>query len=132
MLFSALDIELDVYSGVPNPTWTVESSAAVFNSLVAMLVKAKSTPFSLIAGYRGFIVQVRISGGAVVTYRFRAGQQMSLETALLNSNIALDIPLVSVVTTGIKGQVTFIILSKRKSEYDQEMPQSHNAYQPTA
>ena len=111
---SALFIELDVYSGVPNPTWTVGSGTGDFDAIVAMLAKATSTQLPNVAGYRGFIVNVDMMNGASLVYRFGVGQEPTLEIALLNSKSGLDAALVSVVTAGINGQVNayFIFIYK--------------------
>ena len=107
VIISALLIELDVYSGVENPTWTVGSGDAAFSQLVSTLAVTTSTSLPILAGYRGFIVTVQMANGAAVVYKIGAGEQRSLELNLLNSNSGLDVNLAAVVNAAILGQVSF-------------------------
>ena len=94
------EVELDVFSGAPNPTWTLtdrETEALI--ERLARLPPAKASTLMGNLGYRGFIVYVtpeldpqlirvqagivEISGGASSSYRRDRGR--SLERWLLNT-----------------------------------------------
>ena len=53
------NVVLDIYSGVPNPTWTlVAAEAATFTTMLAKLEPTQqSRPRPENLGYRGFVVQ---------------------------------------------------------------------------
>src|SRR6266404_5142559 len=54
-----VEVELDIFSGMPNPTWVLTNAEA--DSLVKKLAavsRASATELSGNLGYRGFIVQV--------------------------------------------------------------------------
>jgi hypothetical protein len=52
------EIELDIFSGMPNPTWTLTDAEAVtFVERLAALRRAAASHLSGNLGYRGFIVQ---------------------------------------------------------------------------
>lgn len=54
-----VEVELDLYSGMPNPTWTLTDAEA--DSLVkqlAALPRTSATDLAGNLGYRGFIVRV--------------------------------------------------------------------------
>ena len=94
------EVELDIFSGVPNPTWDLDDAEAdSFMKQLAALPRAAPRQFSGKLGYRGFIVQctqgtdawlvrlqngiVHISQGAVTTYA--DDEQRLLERWLLNT-----------------------------------------------
>lgn len=108
-MISEIQIELDVFSTVPNPSWTVESTAPEFSSVKAILVGASGSALSTGLGYRGFIVKTVFTSGVTVTHTFGKGGQAStaIETALLNSNGGvLNSDTVSIVQAGIDGSVS--------------------------
>ena len=54
-----VEVELDIFSGMPNPTWVLPDAEA--DSFVRRLAALSETPASELSanlGYRGFIVQV--------------------------------------------------------------------------
>jgi hypothetical protein len=54
-----IDVEVDILSGMPNPSWTLsEADAAVFLSKLAGLQKAVARPRSVKLGYRGLVVRM--------------------------------------------------------------------------
>lgn len=54
-----IDVELDIFSGNPNPTWTLsDADADVFLQKLAGLPKAARAELSTNLGYRGMIVHV--------------------------------------------------------------------------
>jgi hypothetical protein len=70
---SALQVELDVFSGHPNPSWPLEPEQA--RVLIAKLrrLRLRSEPGPSGLGYRGFVVH-RIDRGRVVPWlRVAAG-----------------------------------------------------------
>ncbi len=69
------EVELDIFSGMPNPTWILTNAQADrFVKRVAALPRAAARKLSSHLGYRGFIVQctqgadtqlIRIQNGTV-------------------------------------------------------------------
>jgi hypothetical protein len=54
------EVELDIFSGAPNPTWGLTGSEAdSFTKQLAALPRSAPGPFPGKLGYRGFIVQCR-------------------------------------------------------------------------
>jgi len=54
-----VEVELDVYSGMPNPTWILtDAEAGSLVRKVAALPRASAAELSGKLGYRGFIVRV--------------------------------------------------------------------------
>jgi hypothetical protein len=52
-------VELDIFSGNPNPTWVLsDADGVLFLKRLAMLPKASAKELSTNLGYRGFIVEV--------------------------------------------------------------------------
>jgi len=52
------EVELDIFSGMPNPTWTLtDREADRFTQRLAALPPAQARALSGNLGYRGFIVQ---------------------------------------------------------------------------
>ena len=108
ILFPEFQIELDIFSGVTNPTWTVTSSDADFTSVKGVLSRASSSALPSLAGYRGFIVTTIFTDGTTVGQIFGKGGQSStnVETVLLNSNGGtLSADVISIAVAGINGQV---------------------------
>ena len=67
------EVELDIFSGMPNPTWTlVGSEAETFVKRVAALAHAPASELEGNLGYRGFIVQCTTGANAQVI-RIQAG-----------------------------------------------------------
>lgn len=94
------EVELDIFSGMPNPTWTLTTAEAdTFLKQVDALPPTSGKQLSGNLGYRGFIVQctkgaemqiiriqtgiVHISKGATVAYALDENRQ--LERWLLNT-----------------------------------------------
>ena len=54
-----VEVELDIFSGMPNPTWVLTNAeAASFVEKLAAMSLTSATELSGNLGYRGFIVQV--------------------------------------------------------------------------
>jgi len=61
---TAVTVEIDIFSGVPNPQWTLsEADSALLLSRLAGLQKTTATPRSAPLGYRGLIVTMPQQGG---------------------------------------------------------------------
>ncbi|MGM1065066.1 hypothetical protein, partial [Saccharothrix sp. Mg75] len=59
-----MEVELDIFSGKPNPTWSLPpADADAFTAKVAALPTAPPTALANPLGYRGFLVHVRGRGG---------------------------------------------------------------------
>jgi hypothetical protein len=93
-------VELDIFSGVPNPTWNLsEADTTLFLQKISALPGAAPKQLANPLGYRGFIVtlrqgtediQARIQQGTVELTRggattYRADRGRELERWLLNS-----------------------------------------------
>lgn len=98
-----VEIELDIFSGNPNPIWILsEAEATLFRQQLATLSEASPRELSGNLGYRGFIVQltngteqriVRVQNGIVQisqdsTDLYYSDQNRSLERWLLDSGRA--------------------------------------------
>jgi hypothetical protein len=56
---TAVEVEIDIFSGMPNPTWTLsEADAAVFLSKLSGLQETAARPRSTKLGYRGLVVRI--------------------------------------------------------------------------
>lgn len=56
------EVELDIFSGMPNPSWTLTGDQTDdFRSLVANLPRAAAKVQTAKLGYRGFIVRTTLS-----------------------------------------------------------------------
>jgi hypothetical protein len=81
---SRIEVELDIFSGNPNPAWTLsDADSAHFLEKLAPLPAASPAEFATNLGYRGFIVRranatessvVRIQRGRV--HVLRAGKDL--------------------------------------------------------
>jgi hypothetical protein len=95
-----VEVELDIFSGMPNPTWILSDvSGSLFLEKLAALSRASEKEFSTNLGYRGFIIQitngtekslVRIQNGTVQllqggTTVYYSDRSRNLEQWLLNS-----------------------------------------------
>ena len=102
---SATTVELDVYSGRPNPSWTLSrDDAARFERTVGALPPAPPGVWANPLGYRGFVVTgpdgsvVRVHAGAVQiseggSLTDRADPDQALERWLLSTGgAAIDPP----------------------------------------
>jgi hypothetical protein len=70
---ASVEVELDIFSGMPNPTWTLtEADADHLVKRLAALPRAPARPWEGNLGYRGFVVQVR-RGAAVQSARIQSG-----------------------------------------------------------
>ena len=95
-----VEVELDIFSGMPNPTWVLtDAEAESFVKQLAALPRTFARELSGNLGYRGFIVQVtqgadtqsiriqngtsQISKGATKAYASDEGR--ALERWLLNT-----------------------------------------------
>jgi hypothetical protein len=100
LLSAWVEVELDVFSGNPNPVWILsEADGVIFLKKLAMLPQASATELHDDLGYRGFIVEVineteasliRIQNGTVQlsqndTNVYYSDQDRHLERWLLNS-----------------------------------------------
>ncbi|MBM7703423.1 hypothetical protein [Metabacillus iocasae] len=99
-MLERVEVELDIFSGNPNPTWMLSDAEGVlFLKRLAMLPKSSIKELSTNLGYRGFIVRVtnrmvnilvRIQNGTVQfsqddTNVYYNDQNRYLEQWLLNS-----------------------------------------------
>lgn len=97
---ASCEVELDIFSGMPNPTWILTNAAAdSFLKQLAALPLTSARELSGNLGYRGFIVQctqgdntrlirvqngiVHISGGETNVYAY--DEDRELEHWLLNT-----------------------------------------------
>ena len=95
-----VEVELDVFSGNPNPVWILsEADGVIFLKKLAMLPQASAKELHNDLGYRGFIVEVineteaslvRIQNGTVQisqnnTTVYYSDRDRHLERWLLNS-----------------------------------------------
>ena len=98
-----IEVELDIFSGNPNPVWTLsEADRVIFLKKLAMLPRASYRELSNNLGYRGFIAKVineteetlvRIQNGTVQlsqngTIVYYCDENRHLERWLLNSGEA--------------------------------------------
>lgn len=94
------EVELDIFSGMPNPTWILtDTEADGFLKQLAALPPTSARELSGNLGYRGFIVQcrqadntqlIRVQNGAVhiskgVTNVYAYDEDRELERWLLNT-----------------------------------------------
>ena len=94
------EIELDIFSGMPNPTWILtDAEVDSFVKRLAALEPSSSTELSGNLGYRGFIVQcmqgnnlqlIRVQRGTVqisdnATAVYASDKNRDLERWLLNT-----------------------------------------------
>ena len=106
--FLEFQIELHIFSGVVNPTWTVTSDSSDFNNIKSVLTQAPSTTLPSVIGYQGFVVMAYFSDGTKVEQIFGKGQQTTttIETTLLNSNNGtLSSDVESIAVAAINGLV---------------------------
>ena len=88
-----VEVELDIFSGMPNPTWNLtDAQAATLVQRLQSMPKAPAVTLSGRLGYRGFVVQViadgetqmvqvqngfaQISTGATATHVRDAGREL--------------------------------------------------------
>jgi hypothetical protein len=68
-----IDVELDIFSGMPNPTWVLTASeAGSFDTQLAALPQTAPRSLAGNLGYRGLIVQMRV-GTATQLVRIQTG-----------------------------------------------------------
>jgi hypothetical protein len=94
------EVELDLFSGMPNPTWVLTNAEAdSFVKQLAALPRTSARELSGNLGYRGFIVQcaqgadtelIRIQKGTVhmskgVAHAYASDEDRELEQWLLNT-----------------------------------------------
>ncbi len=78
---SRIDVGLDVFSGMPNPSWILTASESErFLKQVATLPLASVGELSGRLGYRGFVVR-RTQGGDVQLMRVHSGKLRISRTA---------------------------------------------------
>jgi hypothetical protein len=100
VMSARVEVELDIFSGNPNPTWILpDADGVLFLEKLAALPSASAKELFTNLGYRGFIVQVtneaekslvRIQNGTVQLSKGNANvyysdQNRDLERWLLNS-----------------------------------------------
>lgn len=100
VMSQSIEVELDIFSGNPNPTWKLsEQESVFFLERLGMLPKTSAKELSNNLGYRGFIIRVmnearrclvRIQNGTVWlsqedTNIYYSDQNRDLEQWLLNS-----------------------------------------------
>jgi hypothetical protein len=114
---SRIEVELDIFSGNPNPAWTLsDADSAQFLEKLATLPAASPAEFDTNLGYRGFIVRianatessvVRIQRGMVHVLRagkdlYYSGAQRDLERWLLRTGQPfLDSTIFGIVETAL-------------------------------
>lgn len=90
-----VEVELDIFSGVPNPVWTLRDAEVIeFRAKVSELQETESKSRSNGLGYRGLVVRIRqgspqemrIHNGFVEASQGRA----SSNTLLLDSSRSLE------------------------------------------
>lgn len=55
-----VDVEIDIFSGMPNPVWTLsDTQAAVFLAKLSELQEIEAKPRSSNLGYRGLIIRIQ-------------------------------------------------------------------------
>ena len=110
-----IEVELDIFSGNPNPAWTLsDADSAHFLEKLALLPAASPAEFATNLGYRGFIVRranatessvVRIQRGRVHVLRagkdlYYSDPQRDLERWLLRTGqLFLDSTIFGIVET---------------------------------
>ena len=107
--FSEIQVELDIFTGVANPTWTITNTSSTYSTVMMVLSNAPSSTVPMLAGYRGFFVTTIFTHGTVVTMQFGKGGQSTttLETVLLNSNDGvLSTDVMAIAMAGINMQVS--------------------------
>lgn len=68
-----VEAELDIFSGMPNPTWTLlQDDADRLEQRLAALPRTSATELAGNLGYRGFIVRVKHGSGTQLV-RIQAG-----------------------------------------------------------
>jgi len=113
-----VNVELDIYSGRPNPTWTLSSQDGdSFDSKLAALPAAQPSTLPNPLGYRGFIVRTRrgddetrsvVQQGHVQSTRgqattFRSDPDRALERWLLDTGrVALPPDVVQAVENALR------------------------------
>ena len=64
-----VEVELDIFSGMPNPTWNLtDAQAETFVQRLQSMPKAPAVTLSGRLGYRGFVVQVIRDGETQVVH----------------------------------------------------------------
>jgi hypothetical protein len=70
---ATIEVELDIFSGRPNPTWTLtDAESDIIAERLAALPPAAPRKLSANLGYRGFIATIRQPGGEA-TARIQKG-----------------------------------------------------------
>lgn len=61
-------VELDIYSGRPNPQWmlTVPETEYLLNALSTAAPRATNRAFAMPLGYRGFLISMRRNSGTQI------------------------------------------------------------------
>ncbi len=64
-----IKVELDIFSGMPNPTWVLTNAEAdSFMKMLEAMSRTSATELSGNLGYRGFIVQVTQGSDTQLVY----------------------------------------------------------------
>jgi len=67
---TAVEVELDIFSGMPNPVWTLaDAQSSAFVAKLSALRGTEARPRSDGLGYRGLIVRIRQGTGREVRVR---------------------------------------------------------------
>ena len=114
---SELKIELDIFSGVVNPSWILTNESANFNGLIGILAGTPSTPLPSRLGYRGFNVRFLLNDGTYVYQTFGYGGQAAstIETVLLNSHDGvLSSEVLSIAAAAIHDLVSILCVQSTK------------------
>jgi len=78
-------VVLDIFSGRPNPTWTIDRSHPLYSQIATDLNKVEHTESRDALGYRGFSIEMRNPLGQSVQKTVGAGTYSLLEMELLQS-----------------------------------------------
>ena len=87
-----LEVTLNVFSGVKNPTWTVYPSDSLHQTLFSLLHQYESTPLPSILGYSGFEIHGSANRGSGLSQAVAAGSGRDLETILLYTGLRSNEP----------------------------------------
>lgn len=72
-MHASVEVELDIFSGMPNPTWALtEVAADQFVEKLDALPRGEARDYQGNLGYRGFVVQL-VQPGGVRSVRIQTG-----------------------------------------------------------
>ncbi len=93
MEHTRITVEVDIFSGMPNPEWTLsEASATMLLAKLCGLPPAKAAPRSSKLGYRGLVVHIAAQAERTVLIHqgIIESRQGDSSTFLLDKNRALE------------------------------------------